>query len=95
MKLMGWTYNDNGVWSKEGFKDKNNVWYKFKEKKKLVLRRNNNTGRKFAKVHNYTEEVIRKHEEGLDFYELSYIYSCSHTTIRKLVKNYYDEKRSS
>ncbi|CAB5214078.1 hypothetical protein UFOVP185_10 [uncultured Caudovirales phage] len=26
MEAIGWTYNDNGVWSKEGIKDKDKVW---------------------------------------------------------------------
>ena len=34
MFAMGWIYNDNGVFSKEGIKDKNNVWSKIKHKKK-------------------------------------------------------------
>lgn len=94
LKLLGWTYNDNGVWSKEGIKDKDKKWYIFKEGPKRPKKRTgNNTGRKFATVHKHTEELILKHKEGIDFYELGNIYGCSHTTIRKIVKKYYDEKR--
>lgn len=32
MELLGWTYNDNGVWSKEGIKDKDNKWVNIKKK---------------------------------------------------------------
>lgn len=89
MELLGWKFNKNGVWSKEGVKDKNKKWYIFEESPKKPKRNvSNNTGRKFAGVHKHTDEVILKHKEGLDFYELADIYECSHTTIRKIVKEY-------
>jgi hypothetical protein len=95
MELMGWKYNDNGVWSKDGFKDKDKNWYLFKETKKKVVRRtNDNTGRKFAEVYKHTDELIKKYYDGVNMYELAYIYKCSHTTIRKIIKEYRDGKRS-
>jgi len=39
MEIMGWTYNDNGVWSKPGIKDKNNKWDNI-NKKYLNKRKN-------------------------------------------------------
>lgn len=95
MKLMGWTYNDNGVWSKEGFKDKNKVWYKFEEKVKPKRPANINGGRKILPVHKKVNEVIQKHKEGYGFYDLAYIYECSHTTIRKIINNHNDEARTN
>jgi Mor family transcriptional regulator len=92
MELMGWTYNDNGVWSKEGIKDKNKVWKNLIETKRKIKYPNYRGGRKILPVYNKIEEVIKDYNDGNDFYELADIYECSHTTIRKLVKEYYDGK---
>jgi hypothetical protein len=95
MELLGWTYNDNGVWSKEGIKDKDKVWTNIKTKPKVKRYINYNGGRKILPVHNKIDEVIQKYNEGIDFYELAYIYGCSHTTIRKIINSHYDDKGSS
>ena len=94
MELLGWTYNDNGVWSKEGIKDKNKVWTNVVTTRK---KRNVNMtgGRKRLPVHKKVDEVIKDYNNGINFYELGDIYDCSHTTIRKLVKDYYDGKTTS
>jgi Mor family transcriptional regulator len=93
MELMGWTYNDNGVWSKEGMKDKDKVWTNIDETNKKKKYQNYNGGRKILAVHSKIEDVIRDHNNGNNFFDLADIYNCSHTTIRKLIKDYYDEKR--
>lgn len=88
MELMGWTYNDNGVWSKEGIKDKDKVWTNVIPTKKK--RTGNMTGgRKRLPIHKKVDEVIRDYNEGNNFFDLATIYGCSHTTIRKLIRDYY------
>lgn len=34
MEAMGWTFNDNNVWSKPGIKDKDKVWTNIKKREK-------------------------------------------------------------
>jgi hypothetical protein len=40
MYALGWTYNDNGVWSKEGIKDKENNWFGLKKPKRKIKKSN-------------------------------------------------------
>ena len=93
MELLGWTYTD-GIWWKEGIKDKNNNWTNIVKTTKPKTKKvnNNSGGRKMLPVHKKVDEVIRDYNKGINFYELGDIYDCSHTTIRKLIKDYYDEK---
>ena len=93
MELMGWTYNDNGVWSREGIKDKNKVWVNIDEKNKKKKGGNRSGGRKRLSIHSKIDDVMRDYKNGNDFFELADIYECSHTTIRKLIKDYLDEKK--
>jgi hypothetical protein len=95
LKLLGWTHNDNGIWSKENVKDKNGKWLLFEEQPKKRRYANYNGGRKKLAIHHHKEQIVKEFEDGYNPFYLADIYSCSHTSIRKLIRDYYDEKRSS
>ena len=96
LEALGWKYNDNGVWSKEGVKSADNVWVNIIPQPRRNKRPNGVIVRKKHGVHNYINEIIRKREEdGMTYADLAYIYCCSHTTIRMIISKYYNEKRSS
>ena len=94
LTLMGFTYT-NGIWWKKGFKTAEKVWECFTETGKKKKIGHTNGGRKLLAVHQQMEQVIKDYEEGLNYFDLAYIYKCSHTSIRKLIKEYYDEKRAN
>lgn len=92
LEMLGWTYNDNGVWSKEGVKSADNVWVNIIPQPK---RKRANAGLPIKKkhgVHNYIPQIIKQKEDGMTYADLAYIYDCSHTTIRMIVNKYYREK---
>ena len=95
LTLLGWTHNNNGVWSKENVKSETGKWLLFEEQPKKKRYANYNGGRKTLTVHQHKEEVVKNYEDGYSPNDLADIYSCSHTTIRKLINDYYDEKRSN
>ena len=81
MELMGWTYNENGVWSKEGIKDKDKNWTNVKKvpkkKKEIGIR----------KSREYDVDKMKElRESGLYFYEIAKIMKCSKPTVLKLLK---------
>jgi hypothetical protein len=91
LQLLGWSFTD-GVWWKEGIKTKDKVWECFNEKYKKKRVGHSNGGRKVLKIYTMKEQIIKEYEDGKGFFELADIYNCSHTTIRALVKDYYDKK---
>jgi hypothetical protein len=93
LRLLGWSYT-NGVWWKKGIKTAENVWEGFVETPKRKRIGHSNGGRKVLKIYTMTEQIIKEYEEGQDYFELAHIYNCSHTSIRKLIRDYYDEKRA-
>ena len=95
LEALGWKYNDNGVWSKEGVKSADNVWVNIIPQPKRRRGPNGVIVRKKHGVHKYINEIVQQREEGVSSYDLAYIYCCSNTTIRKIVNEYYREKRSS
>lgn len=95
MELCGWTYNDNGVWSKPGIKTKDKIWECFEERPKLV-RTQTNAGRKIKKgVWNCKEDIIKRIEAGERYSDVADIYECSHTTLRTIISNYRNEQRTN
>jgi len=94
LELLGFSYT-NGVWWKKGFKTADKVWECFTETGKKKKIGHTNGGRKLLAVHQQMEQLIKDYEEGLNYFDLAYIYKCSHTSIRKLIKEYYDEKRAN
>jgi hypothetical protein len=92
LELCGWTYTD-GVWWKKGIKTKDKVWECFVEAPKQKRNGNNKGGRKTLAIHQQVDQIIKDYEEGINYFDLADIYKCSHTSIRKLIRDYYDEKR--
>ena len=93
LERLGWKYNDNGVWSKEGVKTADNVWLNIVPQKRTKRRPDGVIVRKKHGVYNYIKEIVEQKEEGMTYPELAYIYCCSHTTIRKIVNDFYREKK--
>jgi len=91
LQLLGFSYT-NGVWWKKGFKTADKVWECFNETPKKKRVGHSNGGRKVLKIHTMKEQIIKEYEEGKGYFELADIYNCSHTTIRALIRDYYDEK---
>ena len=89
MEVCGWTYNDNGVWSKPGIKTKDNVWECFEESTKLKRKGSPNSGRKIKKgVWNCVDDIVKRIESGERYSDIADIYECSHTTLRTIISNY-------
>lgn len=87
MELMGWTYNDNGVWSKEGIKDKNKVWDKIPEVPKVVKVKK---GPRPSAVLDM-DKVRELREQGLTFNKIGEIFKVSGTTI---IKYFYKDEEN-
>lgn len=94
LERLGWKYNDNGVWSKEGVKTKDNEWLNIIPSGYKKRRPNGILVRKKHGIHKYIDEIVRQKEEGMTYEDLAYIYCCSHTTLRTIINTYYREKRN-
>jgi hypothetical protein len=81
MEIMGWNYNENGVWSKEGIKDKDNNWTNVKKVEKVRVERR---GRKQIEYDVVKMKELR--ESGLYLNEICKIMKCSKPTLIKLLK---------
>ena len=84
MELMGWTYNDNGVWSKEGIKDKDKNWAKIpiSETKPKVQKVKRN------KWINLGAEMNEYRKQGMIYVDIAKIFGCSKPTVIKAIKIY-------
>lgn len=95
LERLGWIYNDNGVWSKEGVKDKDNNWVDIIPQPKVKRRPTGVLIKKKHGVHKYIDKIIQqREEEKMTYADLADIYDCSHTTIRMIVSKYYNEKKT-
>ena len=79
LELMGWKYNENGVWSKEGIKNKDKQWDRIvkepkKEKPPRIIWKDR------------VDEVMNLKRKGLSSIEIAAKLGCSKTTILKLIK---------
>jgi hypothetical protein len=81
MKAFNWTYNENGVWSKEGIKDKDNNWCKLNTKRK--------TSRKVTEED--IERMIRLRRQGRTYLDISIDTKFSDTTVFDVLKKYYNK----
>jgi hypothetical protein len=82
MNLLGWTYNDNGVWSKEGIKNKDKEWDKIPKKiKEIKLRKS-----RYILTQEDIERIFELRKQGTLMREIAVIYKCSKTTIGKILK---------
>jgi hypothetical protein len=89
--LLGWKLNKNGVWSKEGFKDKNKVWLKQIKKYKHPHNSNYN-GSERSPVYLKRDELIKLREDGLTFQKIGDIYGISPATALRIIKDKYEKK---
>ena len=93
---MGWKYEQNGTnelngtWYKPGFKDKDKNFYidgkiMYNIPKVIKpLRKVYHAGQ--SKLDGYEEEILDYRKQGYTFDDIAYIYNCSHTTVRALLK---------
>lgn len=84
MELMGWKHNENGVWSKEGIKDKDKNWPNVKKvpKKKRVY------GLRHSRVYDI-DKIKELREDGMILSDIAKIMKCSKPTVMKLLKTAY------
>jgi hypothetical protein len=88
MELMGWKLNDNGVWSKEGIKDKDNNWYKIPKKEKIIQLRKSRAELKINDIKN----IVELRNKGLLMREIAVIYNCSKTLIGTILMKENEKK---
>ncbi len=100
MISMGWTFTD-GIWWKEKFGK--NVDGTFNLPKGIIAKpRKRRTDRydrlggapKKFDLDIFAPQMIEYRTEGMSYDDISRIYGCSHTTIRRFIREYY-EKRTS
>ena len=88
MELMGWKFNDNGIWSKEGIKDKDNNWDKIPKKEKIIQLRKSRTELKINDITN----IVELRNKGLLIREIAVIYNCSKTLIGTILMKENEKK---
>ena len=88
MELMGWKFNDNGIWSKEGIKDKDNNWDKIPKKEKIIQLRKSRTELKINDIKN----IVELRNKGLLIREIAVIYNCSKTLIGTILMKENEKK---
>ena len=91
LTLLGWVLNDNGVWSKEGFKDKNKVWSK-PIKKYKQKHSPNHKGSERSPVYEKRDELIKLKEKRMTYVKIGDIYGISPATVMRIIKDKYDKK---
>jgi hypothetical protein len=84
MELMGWTYNENGVFSKDGIKDKDNNWMNVKN----VPKKKKEIGVRVSREYD-VDKIKELRENGLFLNEIAKIMKCSKPTVMKLLKTAY------
>jgi hypothetical protein len=88
MEAMGWTFNDNGVWSKEGVKDKDKNWA-FKELPTYVappLLRIRKKGIPTHPAFNHVDEINELRKKGYTYLYLCRHFKMSKPTLSKILK---------
>jgi hypothetical protein len=88
MEVMGWKLNDNGIWSKEGIKDKDNNWDKIPKKEKIIQLRKSRTELKSNDITN----IVELRNKGLLMREIAVIYNCSKTLIGTILMKENEKK---
>ena len=100
MISMGWTFTD-GIWWKEKFgKDKDGK-FNFTNKniipskpKRIYFNKGRTGTPKTFFLDMFVPDMINYRAEGMSFEDIASIYGCSHTTIRRYLKEYYEERTS-
>ena len=90
--VLGWELNDNGVWSKEGFKDKNKKWEK--PFKKYVHPNSfiHRGGSERSPVYQKRLKLIELRATGMTYIKIGNIYNISPATVMRIIKDNYDKK---
>lgn len=98
MEALGWVFNDNGVWSKEGIKDKDKVW-EFKQRPDYVKYTGNNRPIEYPKIRHKAyariEEINDLLQQG---YPLRYVckeFGVAKQTLHKMLNEYGKEESNS
>jgi len=87
LTLLGWILNDNGVWSKEGFKSKDKVWeIPIKKFKRPV---GNYKGSERSPVYLKRDELIELRQTGMTFQKIGDIYQISPATVLRIIRDDY------
>ena len=98
MEKLGWTFTDGIWWNKKFGKDKDgNFNFPKDNVKPNRVKRTYNTYGGVPKVFNlevFVPLMIEYRADGYSFEDIAGIYGCSHTTIRRFIREYY-EKRTS
>ena len=96
MEAMGWIFNDNGVWSKEGIKNKDKKWA-FKERPDYVKYTGKYIEPTYPKVKHKSYEHIDKIKEllqqGYPMYYVCKEYGMARQTLHKMLRE--DGKKES
>ena len=83
LELIGWTHNENGVWSKEGIKDKDKNWYNLKK----VIKQPKIKKKQYPLTTLTYDAIIEYRKDKLTFDEIGKLYNVSGAAIRlKLLK---------
>ena len=88
LTLLGWVLNENGVWSKDGFKTKDKVWEKPIKKYKKVLNYNQN-GSVRSSVYLKRLELVKLREGGMTYQKIGDIYGISPATALRIIRDDY------
>ena len=91
LTALGWKLNDNGVWSKKGFKTKDKVWEKPIKKYKRIDK-GNYKGSERSPVYQKRLELIKLREGGMTLSKIADIYGISTATALRIIKDKYDKK---
>jgi hypothetical protein len=94
MEKLGWKYT-NGIWFKEKFGKMEDGSFNFPYKVLIPKPkpRGIGGGRRRLFLETLAEEMINYRAEGMTFEEIASIYNTSHTTIRRVLKEYYEKQR--
>ena len=88
LTLLGWKLNDNGVWSKKGFKTKDKVWEKPIKKYKRIIS-GNYKGSERSPVYLKRLELIKLREGGMTLSKIGDIYGISPATALRIIRDDY------
>ena len=95
MEAMGWVFNDNGVWSKEGIKDKDKVW-EFRLRPDYVKYTGKNRPKEYPKIKHKSYARISEMndllEQGYPLYYICKEFGVARQTLRKMLQEYGKEK---
>jgi hypothetical protein len=91
MEALGWTFNENGVWSKEGIKDSNKCW-SFTQRPDYVKFTNKNRPKEYPKIKHKSYARISEMndllEQGYPLYYICKEFGVARQTLRKMLQEY-------